>query len=166
MARLRLKRQNYEGHGWEECRTIEQACSDVLDRADTDFTEILYASAREDRDVKDVISDICKGSAKVCKKKPPPKVKNRIDYDFRIMSDDERTLAKQEALLKEIGNTASMYSLGDTPVDQVRGKGEGSLSPEVQKGLEHQHWEELRKQGHDVEKLKKQAAEKKAKGEL
>ncbi len=32
--------QPTHGHCEKECRTIERACDDVLDKADTDFTEI------------------------------------------------------------------------------------------------------------------------------
>ena len=44
---LVLAQQPGFGKCQKECRTIEYACNEVLDRADTDFTEILYAAMPE-----------------------------------------------------------------------------------------------------------------------
>ena len=46
---LVLAQQPGFGKCQKECRTIEYACNEVLDRADTDFTEILYAAAMPER---------------------------------------------------------------------------------------------------------------------
>merc|ERR1719409_1516087 len=40
---LQLASQPMSGKCLKECRTVEAVCEDVLDRADTQFTEILYA---------------------------------------------------------------------------------------------------------------------------
>ena len=39
---LQLGMQPSNGHCEKECRTIERACDDIIDKADTEFTEILY----------------------------------------------------------------------------------------------------------------------------
>lgn len=41
---LLLGHQPSFGHCEKECRTIEQACNDVIDKADTEFTEICDSS--------------------------------------------------------------------------------------------------------------------------
>ena len=44
---LLLATQPTAGKCKKECRTIEAACEDVLDKADTEFTEILYSGIKE-----------------------------------------------------------------------------------------------------------------------
>ena len=79
---LQLGMQPTHGHCEKECRTIERACDDVIDKADTEFTEILYSAIKEKTPLEKVQRYICNRAAGVCKKKPPP-LKKRKDYKFR-----------------------------------------------------------------------------------
>ncbi|KAL1500615.1 hypothetical protein AB1Y20_013267 [Prymnesium parvum] len=109
---LLLGMQPTHGHCERECRTIEQACNDVLDKADTEFTEILYASVKEKSPLEQVQRYICNRAAGVCKKKPPP-VKSRKDYKFRPMSAEEKQMADMQANLKDTGMSGTMYRRED-----------------------------------------------------
>merc|ERR1712078_36724 len=74
---LQLAQQPSHGKCGKECRTIEAVCEDVLDKADVEFTEILYNGVKEQASVDQVQRYICNRAAGVCKKKPPPLTKPR-----------------------------------------------------------------------------------------
>ncbi|KAG8462465.1 hypothetical protein KFE25_010290 [Diacronema lutheri] len=101
------------GHCERECRTIEQACDEVVDAADTDFSEALYEGAKQGLDLEKVQRMVCNRSAKVCKTKPPPLSPDRIDYPFRAMTDDEKHMADMMANLKSSGMGGTMYRRED-----------------------------------------------------
>ena len=59
----------------------------MLDKADTEFTEILYTAVKEQTPLEKVQRYICNRAAGVCKKKPPPLTKTRKhDEKFQAMS--------------------------------------------------------------------------------
>jgi len=109
---LQLGMQPTNGHCEKECRTIERACDDVLDKADTEFTEILYSSVKEKTPLDKVQRYICNRAAGVCKKKPPP-VGKRKDYKFRPMTAEEKQMADMQANLKDTGMSGTMYKRED-----------------------------------------------------
>lgn len=81
------------GHCERECRTVERACEEVVEAADTDFSEALFQGVKEGTDLEKVQRLVCNRSAKVCKAKPPPLKADRVDYAFREMSADEKHMA-------------------------------------------------------------------------
>jgi hypothetical protein len=91
--RLVLHNTGLPGHCDRECRTIERACEDIVDAADTDFSEVLYEAVKDGTDLEKVQRLVCNRSAKVCKAKPPKLEPNRIDYPFREMTPDEKQMA-------------------------------------------------------------------------
>lgn len=81
------------GHCDRECRTIEHACEEVVEGADTAFSEALYQGVKEGMDLEKVQRLVCNRAAKVCKAKPPPLKADRVDYPFREMTADEKHMA-------------------------------------------------------------------------
>lgn len=94
---LMLATQPHDGKCRRECRTVERACEDVLDKADTDFTEILYNSAKDGESLEQVQRLICNRAAGVCKKKPPALKERTHDEKFEIMSADEKQMREMQA---------------------------------------------------------------------
>lgn len=90
--RLEVREHAGYGHCERECRTIERACEEFVDAADTDFTEILYEAVRDGTELEKVQRLVCNRAAGVCKKKAPPLPPGRKDYAFRAMSDDEKQM--------------------------------------------------------------------------
>ena len=68
---LQLATQPAAGKCKKECRTVEAVCEDVLDKADVEFTEILYNAVKENHSVEQAQRYICNRAAGVCKKKTP-----------------------------------------------------------------------------------------------
>merc|ERR1719164_235819 len=98
----------------KECRTIEQACNDVLDKADTEFTEILYTAVKEQTPLEKVQRYICNRAAGVCKKKPPAlPPKGRKDEKFQVMTAEEKQIQDMQANLKDTGMSGTMYRRED-----------------------------------------------------
>merc|ERR1719335_1938463 len=60
---LQLASQPSHGKCKKECRTIEATCEDVLDKADTDFTEILYKAVKDGNSVEQAQRYICNRAA-------------------------------------------------------------------------------------------------------
>jgi len=111
---LQLAQQPSHGKCLKECRTIEATCEDVLDKADTDFTEILYNAIKDGNSVDQAQRYICNRAAGVCKKKPPPLTKPRKhDEKFQIMTADEKQMQDMQANLKETGMSGTMYKRED-----------------------------------------------------
>jgi len=111
---LQLASQPMHGHCQKECRTVEQACNDIIDKADTEFTEILYQSVKEDTPLDKVQRYICNRAAGVCKKKAPPLTKPRKhDEKFKPMTAEEKQMADMQANLKDSGMSGTMYRRED-----------------------------------------------------
>mmetsp|Transcript_9208 Transcript_9208/g.20146 ORF Transcript_9208/g.20146 Transcript_9208/m.20146 type:complete len:309 (+) Transcript_9208:200-1126(+) len=110
---LLLATQPSAGHCRRECRTVERACNDVLDKADTEFTEILFNGVRDGATLEQMQRYICNRAAGVCKKKPPP-VKNRpFDEKFKVMTAEEKQMIEMQANLKDSGMSGTMYRRED-----------------------------------------------------
>jgi hypothetical protein len=109
---LQLAKQPTNGKCQKECRTLEQACNDVLDKADTEFTEILYTAVKEKTPLDKVQRYICNRAAGVCKKKPPV-LKERKDEKFQPMTAEEKQMQDMQANLKETGMSGTMYRRED-----------------------------------------------------
>lgn len=121
---LLLASQPAAGKCRRECRTVEAACNEVLDRADTDFTEILYKGVQDNSELEKVQRYICNRAASVCKKKSPP-VKARKDEAFVVMTADEKSFQDMQANLKESGMSGTMYKRED--LSGMMGKMEAML---------------------------------------
>ena len=90
---LQLAQQPSHGKCLKECRTIEAVCEDVLDKADVEFTEILYKAVKDGNSVEQTQRYICNRAAGVCKKKPPKLVGERkYDERFQPMTADEKQM--------------------------------------------------------------------------
>jgi len=109
---LQLATQPSYGKCKKECRTIEYACDEVLDKADTDFTEVLYNGVKDKTPIDKVQRYICNRAAGVCKKKPPP-LKSRTDERFVPMTADEKQMQDMQANLKDSGMSGTMYRRED-----------------------------------------------------
>ena len=83
---LQLASQPTAGKCLKECRTVEAVCEEVLDKADTQFTEILYEAVKEGSTLEQTQRYICNRAAGVCKKKPPPLTKPRSARAPRIIA--------------------------------------------------------------------------------
>jgi len=110
---LLLATQPASGKCRRECRTVEQACTDVLDKADTDFTEILYNGIRDGESEGQVQRYICNRAAGVCKKKAPKLTSRKFDEKFKMMSAEEKQMQDMQANLKETGMSGTMYRRED-----------------------------------------------------
>lgn len=110
---LQLASQPMAGKCKKECRTVEAACDDILDKADTDFTEVLYNGIKDNTPVDKVQRYICNRAAGVCKKKPPPLKSRKIDERFEPMSAEEKQMQDMQANLKETGMSGTMYRRED-----------------------------------------------------
>ncbi|KAL3918667.1 MAG: hypothetical protein SGPRY_005925 [Prymnesium sp.] len=84
---LQLGMQPTYGHCEQECRTIEQACNDVIDKADTEFSEIRAS--------------------------PNSNCLLLEDYKFRQMTAEEKQMVDMQANLKETGMSGTMYRRED-----------------------------------------------------
>lgn len=92
--RLQLEEQPDFGHCEQECRTVERACEEVVDAADTDFSEVVYAAVRDKTDLEKVQRQICNRVTGFCKTKAPAlDGSKRKDYPFRAMTADEKQMA-------------------------------------------------------------------------
>eukprot|EP00962_Isochrysis_galbana_P002468 scaffold660_cov134-Isochrysis_galbana.AAC.1 len=112
--KLLLATQPDPGRCARECRTVEAACNEVLDRADTDFTEVLYKSVQDGVDLEQVQRYICNRAAAVCKKKAPPLTQPRsLDEKFVPLSPEEKQMQDMQANLKESGMSGTMYRRED-----------------------------------------------------
>ena len=112
-TQLQLATQPSHGKCKKECRTIERACDDVLDAADTEFTEILYNAIKEGEPIDKVQRYICNRAAGVCKKKPPPLTTRKEDERFEPMTPEEKQMQDMQANLKDSGMSGTMYRRED-----------------------------------------------------
>ena len=96
-----------------ECRTIEAACNDVLDKADTEFTEILYNGVSDETELEKIQRYICNRAARVCKKKPPKLTSRAHDEKFQVMTADEKQMQDMQANMKDSGMSGTMYRRED-----------------------------------------------------
>ena len=112
---LVLAQQPTHGKCNKECRTIEQSCNDVIDKADTEFTEILYSAVKEGTELEKVQRYICNRAAGVCKKKPPKLEPGKRTWDekFHPMTAEEKQMQDMQANLKESGMSGTMYRRED-----------------------------------------------------
>merc|ERR1719217_770636 len=144
---LLLATQPSHGKCQKECRTIEATCEDVLDKADTEFTEILYNAIKDGNSVEQAQRYICNRAAGVCKKKPPPVKNRKEDEVFQIMTADEKQMQDMQANLKDSGMSGTMYKredlagmmdkLGDLTGGMEAGmEGDGDGDGEAEEGAE------------------------------
>lgn len=133
---LLLASQPMHGKCKKECRTVEAACEDILDKADTDFTEILYNSIKDKTPLDKVQRYICNRAAGVCKKKPPPLVSRKIDERFEPMTAEEKQMQDMQANLKDSGMSGTMYRREDLAgmMDKLGDMGMGDLGEEGAEG--------------------------------
>ena len=110
---LQLASQPTAGKCLKECRTIEATCEEVLDKADTEFTEILYTAIKEGHAVEQAQRYICNRAAGVCKKKAPKLEKRPWDEKFQPMTAEEKQMQDMQANLKESGMSGTMYRRED-----------------------------------------------------
>lgn len=110
---LQLASQPAHGKCLKECRTIEATCEHVLDKADVEFTEILYNSVKEGAKLSDTQRYICNRAAGVCKKKPPPVKDRPYDEKFQMLTAEEKQMQDMQANLKETGMSGTMYRRED-----------------------------------------------------
>ena len=96
-GQLLLASQPYHGKCRRECRTVEKACDTVIDKADTEFTEILYNGVKEGLTDEQVTRYICNRAAGVCKKKTPKITSRAVDEKFEILSDEEKQMLDMQA---------------------------------------------------------------------
>jgi len=142
--KLVLASQPEAGKCKRECRTVEAACNEVLDRADTEFTEILYKAIQDGNDLEQVQRYICNRAAGVCKKKTPPlKGTRKHDERFHALTAEEKQMQDMQANLKETGMSGTMYRREDLAgmMDKMKDfmpegmggeeGGEGSVNPAV-----------------------------------
>ncbi|KAM7255834.1 hypothetical protein ACFE04_011575 [Oxalis oulophora] len=73
--KLELVEQDAEGMCNSECKTIERACSQIIEYSDTDVAEYIFSSKP---DLQTLTNYLCKSLSKACSTKPPPVPKNRI----------------------------------------------------------------------------------------
>ena len=133
---LQLASQPMHGKCLKECRTIEYACEEILDKADTEFTEILYTAVKDKTPVDKVQRFICNRAAGVCKKKAPPLSGRKVDERFQPMTPEEKQMQDMQANLKESGMSGTMYrredlagmmdKLGDMGLGEGMGGEEGA----------------------------------------
>ena len=119
------------GHCRRECRTIEKACSGVLDAIDSDLAEYLIASAREGRSPGTVSQRVCVKLAGVCKKgkTPPwPEGKMRKNEQFKPKTAQDKGTEDMLAQLKNMPGmegqglammSGSDFDFGDDKVDDI-----------------------------------------------
>eukprot|EP00316_Scyphosphaera_apsteinii_P004959 CAMPEP_0119313242 /NCGR_PEP_ID=MMETSP1333-20130426/28442_1 /TAXON_ID=418940 /ORGANISM="Scyphosphaera apsteinii, Strain RCC1455" /LENGTH=265 /DNA_ID=CAMNT_0007318039 /DNA_START=76 /DNA_END=873 /DNA_ORIENTATION=+ len=112
-TQLMLATQPEHGKCKRECRTVQRACEDVIDKADTDFTEMLYNGVKEKTPIEQVQRYICNRAAGVCKKKPPPLKARKHDEKFTMMTADEKQMFDMQANLKDSGMSGTMYRRED-----------------------------------------------------
>jgi len=110
---LQLASQPMHGKCLKECRTIEYACEEVLDKADTEFTEILYSAVKDKTPLDKVQRYICNRAAGVCKKKPPPLKSRKGDETFQPLTPEEKQMQDMQANLKDSGMSGTMYRRED-----------------------------------------------------
>ena len=110
---LMLATQPQFGKCGKECRTIEATCDDVLDRADTSFTEVLYKGVKEGTPLESVQRYICNRAAGVCKKKPPLLKSRKEDEKFQPISAEDKQMQDMQSNLKESGMSGTMYRRED-----------------------------------------------------
>ena len=112
---LVLAQQPTHGKCNKECRTIEQSCNDIIDKADTEFTEILYSSVKENTELEKVQRYICNRAAGVCKKKAPKLEPGKRTWDekFHPMTPEEKQMQDMQANLKDSGMSGTMYKRED-----------------------------------------------------
>lgn len=110
---LLLAQQPTHGKCQKECRTIEAVCDDVLDKADVEFTEILYKAVQEKSSIEQTQRYICNRAAGVCKKKPPKLVTRKVDERFQPMTAEEKQMQDMQANLKDSGMSGTMYRRED-----------------------------------------------------
>jgi len=148
---LQLAAQPTAGKCLKECRTVEAVCEEVLDKADTQFTEILYEAVKEGSTLEQTQRYICNRAAGVCKKKPPPlKGTRKHDERFRPLTAEEKQMQDMQANLKETGMSGTMYKredlagmmdkLGDLTAGM---EGEGGEDGELGEGEEAEDKQEL-----------------------
>jgi len=85
----------------------------VLDKADTDFTEILYNGVKDGSKLEQIQRYICNRAAGVCKKKAPELKKRKFDEAFKRMTADEKQMIEMQANLKDSGMSGTMYRRED-----------------------------------------------------
>ena len=96
-GQLLLASQPHHGKCRRECRTVEKACDTVIDKADTEFTEILYNGVKEGLTDEQVTRYICNRAAGVCKKKTPKITSRAFDEKFEILTDEEKQMLDMQA---------------------------------------------------------------------
>jgi len=142
--KLLLATQPVAGRCLRECRTVEAACNEVLDRADTDFTEVLYTSVQAGSELEQAQRYICHRAAGVCKKKPPPLTAPRaFDERFTPLSAEEKQMQDMQSNLKESGMSGTMYRREDLAgmMDKMKdlmpeGEGEDELRGGVEPAMD------------------------------
>jgi len=113
---LQLATQPTAGKCLKECRTVEAVCEQVLDKADTQFTEILYEAVKEGSTLEQTQRYICNRAAGVCKKKAPPP-----EGDARVRREVSASDRGGEA---DAGHAGKPQGDGDERHDvQTRGPG-------------------------------------------
>ncbi|KAJ3691961.1 hypothetical protein LUZ60_012311 [Juncus effusus] len=73
--KLELVEQGEEGHCNSECKTIEKACQEVIEYADTDVAEYFY---KKRPSIEELNKYLCYDLSKACSVKTPPLPKDRI----------------------------------------------------------------------------------------
>ncbi|XP_054790612.1 uncharacterized protein LOC129296039 [Prosopis cineraria] len=95
--KLELVEQDSEGQCNSECKTIEQACQEVIGYSDTDVAEYLYKSKP---DVDLLLKYFCKDLTKACSTKPPPVPKDRAPGEPFVPKSAKE--AEMDRLLKSM----------------------------------------------------------------
>ncbi|KAF7819719.1 Pollen-specific protein SF21 [Senna tora] len=111
--RLELVEQDSEGQCNSECKTIEQACQEVIGYSDTDVAEYIYKSKP---DIDSLLSYFCKDLTKACSTQPPPVPKDRAPGEPFVPKSSKE--AEMEKLLKSMEGmpgapSMKMYSRED-----------------------------------------------------
>ncbi|KAI9119030.1 hypothetical protein K1719_009705 [Acacia pycnantha] len=95
--RLELVEQDSEGQCNSECKTIEQACQEVIGYSDTDVAEYLYKSKP---DIDSLLKYFCKDLTEACSTKPPPVPKDRAPGEPFVPKSAKE--AEMDRLLKSM----------------------------------------------------------------
>lgn len=95
--KLELVEQDSEGQCNSKCKTIERACQEVIEYADTDVAEYLY---RKKPQIESLVNLLCKDLTKACSTKPPPVPKDRIPGELFVPKSAKE--AEMEKIMKSM----------------------------------------------------------------
>lgn len=123
---LKLEDKMKLGHCKRECKTVEKACSMLMEQVeDNDVASTLYLGIRDGMSAEKFERRLCNKWSNACKSKKPVAVKERKDYEWEERSEEDAKMDDMMATMKQAGLGGTLYNRDD--IASMVGEGKEEL---------------------------------------